>query len=118
MEACRCIFERHRTRQTVIRGLIWSRVIDEILQGKTCWRNWSRYQQPVEPDAYLAWVEKMSRTHEQEQCRDCGLWHVWKEKHDLPQDSRILDLPSSDVSLYVGLSIDAPVATRSLRERA
>ena len=39
------------------------------------------------PSGYAArheWAERMSRTHEQQQCPGCGLWLVWtpKEKTD------------------------------------
>ena len=33
------------------------------------------------PDGYLAWhewAERMSKTHDQRQCKGCGLWAVWE----------------------------------------
>lgn len=35
----------------------------------------------LEPSGYVAWhewAEKMSRTHHQEPCPDCGRFSVWK----------------------------------------
>lgn len=33
-----------------------------------------------EPIGYIdwhAWAERKKKTHKQQQCPDCGLWHVW-----------------------------------------
>lgn len=36
-----------------------------------------------QPDGYhewYSWAEKMSETHDQRQCRGCGLWSIWVPK--------------------------------------
>lgn len=35
------------------------------------------------PDGYAdwhLWAMRMAKTHEQSQCRDCGLWKVWERR--------------------------------------
>jgi hypothetical protein len=38
------------------------------------------------PDGYLQrdeWMEQMSETHDQRQCRGCGLWAIWEPKENV-----------------------------------
>jgi hypothetical protein len=43
------------------------------------------------PDGYIqwhAWAEKMSKTHRQEKCGECGRWSIWIPKTRLTPSHR------------------------------
>lgn len=50
------------------------------------------------PTGYVAWhewAEKMSKTHHQERCSNCGLWAIWtKNDAVIEHDARDDDPPS------------------------
>lgn len=42
---------------------------------------------PDEPSGYLAWgewAERKAKTHDQEQCPECGLWVIYKRRTQPP----------------------------------
>lgn len=50
---------------------------------------------PNQPEGYLQWhhwARRMSKTHYQFQCPECGLWTVWRPKNETlsPQKQRKL----------------------------
>ena len=54
--------------------------LDETMGGLMVRQCRSRKDEPKDYVSWYRWVERMSRTHRQKQCTQCGTWHVWARK--------------------------------------
>jgi len=53
---------------------------------------------------WLEWAERMTKTHRQERCPDCGLWEIWVPKEASP----VTDYPPASTQPCIGADPTCP----------